>query len=320
MQRLDHIPHADEVEIKPKFEKRYRALLGDRYEDFIKYSFSYINKSVRVNTLKITVKDLKKRLQDKWNLTQIPWCKEGFWIEDKERNRYDIGNLIEHQLGYVYIQEAASMIPPVVLSPKPGDIVLDMCAAPGSKTTQMGSYMKNKGVLVANDLSGNRLKALGINLQKCGISNSIMTRMPGHLFKKKSVQFDKVLVDAPCSGTGTIRTSLKTLKIWNPNSIKVMQGIQKHCLDSGFSILKKGGTLVYSTCSQEPDENEAVVSWLLEKYENAKLEKINLNIKRSDALTEFEGKQYNSEVVKTLRIYPQDNNTEGFYVAKIKKS
>lgn len=172
---LEKIPR--NVDVKEKFEKHYRELLGEDYEKFMSYSLSYIRKCIRVNTLKTNVEDIKKRLSDRWILEPIPWCKEGFWIEFKEGKRFDIGNLIEHQLGYMYIQESASMIPPVVLAPKPGELVLDMCAAPGSKTTQIAMYMQNKGILLANDVSGSRLKALGMNLQRCGVHNALITMM-----------------------------------------------------------------------------------------------------------------------------------------------
>ncbi|MBW2977797.1 RsmB/NOP family class I SAM-dependent RNA methyltransferase, partial [Candidatus Woesearchaeota archaeon] len=179
-------------------------------------------------------------------------------------------------------------------------------------------YMQNKGVFIANDYKGERMKPLGINIQRMGISNTINTLMQGRFFK--NLEFDKILVDAPCSGTGTIRKSLKTLLIWNPNVVKRLCGTQKQLLETAFNNLKQGGTLVYSTCSLEPEENEGVISYFLEKYPNAKLQEINLpGLKRSPAILEFENQKYNPEVKKCLRIWPQDNDTEGFFVAKIKK-
>ncbi|MBA3063984.1 16S rRNA (cytosine(1407)-C(5))-methyltransferase RsmF, partial [Candidatus Woesearchaeota archaeon] len=157
---MTRIPGTENIEIKEKFEERYRALLGNDYKKFIEASLSFMRKSIRVNTLKITVDELKKRLEKEWKLTQIPWCKQGFFIEHKKGLRRDIGNLIEHSLGYFYVQEAASMIPAVVLNPKPDDIVLDMCSAPGSKTTQIAAMMQNKGVLVSNDSDYKRMAPL----------------------------------------------------------------------------------------------------------------------------------------------------------------
>ncbi|MBS3114754.1 NOL1/NOP2/sun family putative RNA methylase [Candidatus Woesearchaeota archaeon] len=306
------------IEFKPKFIERYSKLTD--WEEFKKISLSFLRRSIRVNTLKISIKELKQRLENKWDLEQIHWCKEGFWIEHSKKERRDIGNLIEHSLGYFYIQEAASMIPPIVLEPKPDDIILDIAASPGSKTTQIAQYMQNKGILIANDYTYERMKPLSINLQRCGVTNAAITLMEGQWFKKSGIEFDKVLVDAPCSGTGTIRKSLKTIGIWNPDMVRRLSITQKQLIETGFNLLKEGGVLVYSTCSLEPEENEEVVSFLINKYENAKLEEIKLNLKKSYAILEFENKKYNEEIKKCLRIWPQDNDTEGFFVAKIKKS
>ena len=306
-----------EITFKPKFIERYSKLTN--WEDFKNSSLSFLRRSIRVNTLKISIKELKERLEQNWVLEQIPWCKEGFWIEHSKRERRDIGNLFEHSLGYFYIQESASMIPPIVLEPKPHEIILDISASPGSKTTQISQYMQNKGILIANDYTIDRMKPLSINIQRCGITNAVITLMEGQWFRKSGIEFDKVLVDAPCSGTGTIRKSLKTIGIWNPDMIRRISITQKQLIETGFDILKKEGILVYSTCSLEPEENENVVNFLLDKYKNAQLEEIILNLKKSPAITEFNNKKYNDEIKKCLRIWPQDNDTEGFFVAKIKK-
>jgi len=307
----------NEIEFKPKFIERYSKLTD--WEEFSQCSLSFLRRSIRVNTLKMPIKELKERLEKNWSLEQIPWCKEGFWIEHAKKERRDIGNLIEHSLGYFYIQEAASMIPPIVLSPKKDEIVLDIAASPGSKATQIAQYMQNKGILIANDYTIERMKPLSINLQRCGIANAIITLMEGQWFRNSNIEFDKALVDAPCSGTGTIRKSLKTIGIWNPDMVRRLSITQKQLIETGFNILKQNGTLVYSTCSLEPEENEEVVNFLISKYENAKLEEIKLKLKRGPAILEFEGKKYNEEIKKCLRIWPQDNDTEGFFVAKLRK-
>ena len=210
------------------------------------------------------------------------------------------------------------MIPPLALEPKPHEMVLDMCASPGSKTTQIAQYMKNTGLLIANDFTGDRMKPLGINIQRMGMTNAILTKMYGQWFAKKDIVFDKILVDAPCSGTGTVRKSLKTLRMWNPIMIERLAATQKKLILTAFDILKPGGTMVYSTCSTEPLENEGVVSYLLENRK-AELEEIEINLKKSEPIYEFERQKFNPEVKKVIRIWPQDNNTEGFFVAKIRK-
>ncbi len=318
----ERIPDSEKLVVKEKFVERYKALLGERYDEFMEYSTSYIKKSIRVNTLKAEVKDVIDSLGKNWHLEQVPWCKEGFWIDHKgvgDEKRYDIGNVLEHILGQIYVQDAASMIPPVVLQPEPEELVLDMCASPGSKTSQMAAMMKNKGLLMANELQGERLKSLGLNIQRVGATNILVTQMSGHRFKDSDLQFDKILVDAPCSGTGTIRRSFITLKMWSPQLVRKMAAQQKQLAAAGFEALKSGGVLVYSTCTMEPEEDEGVVSWLLERYPEAKLEEIELEIKRSPVIMEFGGEKYNSEVEKCLRIWPQDNDCEGFFVAKLRK-
>lgn len=318
MHKLEPMPNADDIEFKQRFIEHYSKLTD--FDIFKKYCLSFLRRSIRVNTLKISIPKLVKRIEKDWKLDQIPWCKEGFWIEHRgigEEKRRDIGNLQEHALGYFYVQEAASMIPPIVLDPKPGETVLDMCAAPGSKASQISQYMENKGLLIANDYLGIRLAPLGINMQRMGITNSIITLMGGRFFKDLS--FDKILVDAPCSGTGTIRKSIKTLRMWNPLTLKKFAGQQKQLIKTAFENLKPGGTLVYSTCSLEPIEDENVVTYLLDNYPDAKLEDFDLQLQRGSVCNEFDGMSFHKDIQKCLKLWPQDNDTEGFFVAKIKK-
>jgi len=229
-----------------------------------------------------------------------------------------LGNLPEHSLGYFYVQEAASMIPPIALQPEPNDIILDMAAAPGSKTTQLASMMNNHGIIIANDITHTRLKSLTINLQRCGVSNTIITLMKGHKF---NIQADKILLDAPCSGTGAIRKSLKTITIWNPDVIKRLAGQQRQLLQTAFNCLKPQGILVYSTCSIAPEENEAVVDFLLKNNTDASLESVKIpGLKTSPVVLEYENKQFSPELKQCIRIWPQDNDTEGFFIARIKKN
>lgn len=295
---------------KEKFIEHYSNLTN--IKEFCEYCTKPLNKSIRINTLKISVNELKNKLSN-YTFTQIPWCKEGFWIKGE---RTDLGNLLEHSLGYFYVQEAASMIPPIILNPEEEDLILDLAAAPGSKTTQMAAMMNNKGLIIANDIKYDRLKALSINLQRLGILNTIITLRSNYSFKE--MKFDKILLDTPCSGSGAIRKSLKTIKIWNQNMLIKLSGEQKKLILNAFDSLNENGVLVYSTCSIDPEENEAVINFLLNNR-NAKLEKINIDIKKSEVILNYEKEHFNDEIKKCLRIWPQDNNTEGFFVAKIRK-
>ncbi len=349
---------------KMTFVERYEKLLGERFDEFVRWSLKPLRKSIRINTIKVednltkeeliqiiiekqeiynkrkeevleflekqfylkpypfkgpkATEILKKLKEEGWEIKQIPWYKYGFWVEHPERR--DIGNTVEFQLGYIYSQEAASMIPPIVLDPKPGELILDIAAAPGSKTTQIAMHMENKGVIIANDIDLQRISALVENLQRCGVMNTIVTKMDGRKFVRFPIKFDKVLADVPCSGVGALRKSYKTLKMWNPEMVTRLSKLQKQLIKAAFEVLKPGGILVYSTCTLEPEENEEVVSWLLEHYPNAKIEKIHLpHLKTSEPVLEWEGKKYHEDVKYALRIYPFDNDTEGFFVAKIRK-
>jgi tRNA (cytosine49-C5)-methyltransferase len=312
------IPGTEKLTFKDAFIERYSGLTD--WEEYKKYSLSFVRKAIRVNTLKISVKECVKRIEAKgWKLEQIPWCKEGFWILHDDRR--DVGNLWEHHMGYFYVQEAASMIPPVVLGASSGDAVLDMAASPGSKSTQIAAMMENSGVLVANDVKGIRLAALGVNVQRVGASNIIVSQHEGQ--RIRGLEFDKILLDAPCSGTGTIGKSLKTIDIWNPDMVKRLCIVQKQLFESAWKLLKKGGTLVYSTCTLEPEEDEGVISAFIEAHDDAEVDVISdkelPGLKRSDAVMSFNGVDYHPDVKKCLRIWPQDNYTEGFFVARLKK-
>ncbi|MBI4438838.1 RsmB/NOP family class I SAM-dependent RNA methyltransferase [Candidatus Woesearchaeota archaeon] len=312
---LKPIPGRESLVIKKEFKERYSELLQEKYPDFMEHSTSFIRRSIRVNTLKITVKELRRRLSQDWQLEQIPWCREGFWITG---SRLDIGNLPEHILGYIYVQESASMIPPLALSPRPHQTVLDMCAAPGSKTTQMAAMMANKGAIIANDINADRIKALGLNLNRAGVANTVITHMEGRNMRIQT--FDKILLDAPCSATGTIRRNLHVLQQYNYALVKRLAAMQKGLIKKAYSLLNQGGTLVYSTCSMEPEENEGAVDHLLKNEEGAKLQKISLAVKSSETIAQFDGDEYDKNIGKCLRIWPQDNDTEGFFIAKIMKS
>jgi len=313
------IPDAAKYVFKQDFVDRYSKLTD--WDTFKKYSLSFLRKSIRVNTLKISVKECVNSIEKKgWKLTPIPWCSEGFWIEHTDRR--DVGNLWEYHLGYFYVQESASMIPPLVLCPQLHESVLDMAASPGSKTTQIAAMMENTGVLVANDYKSDRLAALGMNVQRVGATNVIITLMSGQ--GMRNMAFDKILLDAPCSGTGTIGKSLKTIMMWNPTMVNRLSHQQSQLLENAWTLLKPGGTLVYSTCTLEPPEDEGVISAFLTEHTDAALDVIKESelpgLKRSSAVLSFNGDMYHPDVKHCLRIWPQDNYTEGFFVARLKKS
>lgn len=239
---------------------------------------------------------------------QIPWCPEGLWIDSCINL-----DTIEHQLGYYYIQGASSMVPSLILGPQPGDEVLDLCAAPGSKTTHIAQMMQNKGFLAANEGSFVRVRALVINIQRSGATNIVVTCRDGVGYEKFSERFNKVMLDAPCSDIGTARKNPRVLGMWNMGRVKRLSSLQKKLLLSAYRCLKDGGTLVYSTCTTPLEENEFVVEHLLQREDSASLGDINVpNLRVRKGLT--------PETRKCIRIMPQDNDSEAYFIAKVVKN
>ncbi len=303
----------------PFFLEYLKELFGNELELFLEYSIKPLKESIRVNTLKISCDSLKNILIERgWKVEKIPWVDYGFWIEYSPE---DIGQTLEYSLGYYYIQGAMSMLPVEILDLRKDDIVLDLCAAPGSKTTQISQKMESRGIIVANDINIKRIKALSSNIQKCFALNVIISLKDGRiLYKWYKDTFDKVLIDAPCSSTGIIRKSWKVAKKWNIKLIERLSKYQTQLLLSGFDCLKKGGVLVYSTCSICPEENERCINNLLQLRNNAYLKEIDIkNIKYENGIINWKKEKYNEEISKCIRIYPYHNDSEGFFIAKIVK-
>lgn len=310
-------------EPKPLFIERMKKLLGKDFDSYIEILKKEPVKSIRCNTIKISPEDLKKRLEKKGWEIKIPFKDyPEIMIITSELKPGEVGRSIEHLLGYFYMQEIASMLPPLVLNPKKDESVLDICASPGSKTTQMAAMMENQGLLIANEVKFGRIKILAANTERCGVMNMAITRRDGialcNQFKKNNFLFDKILLDAPCSGEGTIRSTPRTLEMWNINTIKNLSKLQKSLIASAIEVLKPNGELVYSTCTHAPEENEEIVDFALKNFD-VEIEKINLPLKFVQGVTKFEDKEYLEDVKYSCRIYPQNANTEGFFISKIKK-
>jgi len=308
-------------EMKPLFEERMKKLIPEK-EDFFNF-LEIIRKSprnfIRCNTLKISPEELLKRLEKKWLIEQPFKEHPEIMLIKQELNPGELGNSIEHLLGYYYIQELSSMLSVIALDPKKEEFVLDMCASPGSKTTQIAAKMENTGTIIANDIKIDRIKILSANLERCGVANTIVTRMDaielcGNL-AERNIKFDKILLDAPCSGEGTLRSSPRTFLMWNIKAIRNLSRQQKKLIAYALKCLKKNGVLVYSTCTHAPEENEEVIDFALKNFP-IKLEKVELPIKCRAGITNWEDKEYDKSVQHACRIYPQDNDSEGFFVAK----
>jgi len=283
-----------------------------------------IVRSIRCNLLKISPESLRKRLEEKgWKIKQ-PWKNfPEVMIVENNLMPGELGNSIEHLLGYYYVQELASMLPVIALIPEKNETILDLCASPGSKTTQLASKIENTGTIIADEISLGRIKILANNLERCGVSNVIITKKEGSALCRRlqrlNMEFDKILVDAPCSGEGTLRSSPRTYLMWNINSVKSLSGVQKNLVSSAIPLLKVGGELVYSTCTHAPEEDEEIVDFILKNFPGMKIEKFFLPVKSREGITSWENKKYSKDVKFSHRISPQDNNTEGFFLAKFKK-
>lgn len=285
-------------------------------DDFIAACQRPLRRSIRVNTLKISVADFLALVSPyHWQLTPVPWCEEGFWIEREDEASLPLGSTAEHLSGLFYIQEASSMLPVAALfaDGNAPERVMDVAAAPGSKTTQIAARMANRGAILANEFSASRVKVLHANISRCGIQNVALTHFDGRVFGAALPEaFDAILLDAPCSGEGVVRKDPDALKNWSVESNLDIAATQRELIDSAFHALCPGGTLVYSTCTLNRDENEDVCLWLKAQYPDA-VEFLPLNdlfASAEDAITP-EG---------FLHVFPQIYDCEGFFVARLRKT
>lgn len=313
-----------EYEPKPLFVERMKALLKDSadVQKFFEVAKTKPKKSLRVNTLKISPENLKKRLEEKgWEFSEINGHPEILRIES-QLEPGELGKTKEHLLGYYYVQEITSMMPIIALAPKKDEILLDCCAAPGSKTTQAAALMENKGTIFANDLSIGRVVILSANLERQGVTNTIITRHDAialaQRFKKLNMKFNKILLDAPCSGEGNVRISPGTYVEWSENLVKTMGGKQKQIASAVMEILETDGEMIYSTCTHAPEENEEVVQYLLDNFD-IEIIPISLPIKSRPGILKWKDKVFSKELEKAHRIYHHDNDMEGFFLCKIRK-
>jgi len=294
---------------------RYHDIILD-FKDFIDFLHRPQKISIRLNTLKCKPEIILNNLKE-FRLNQLKFYKDAYIIE----NGYGIGNHFTHQLGLIYVQEIASMIPAIVLEPQPNDVLLDLCASPGSKTTQLAQLMSNKGVIIVNEINYKRISSLIHNVKKCGLLNEVIILLPGEKIGDVLPNyFDKILLDPPCSAEGTIRKSKKVLYHWGLKNIQKMSRIQKGLIVSSFRALKPGGIMVYSTCTVAPEENEGVIDYLLKKFPEAEVLPIDIShFKIRGGVIKWQNEHYDTRVKNCARIYPQDNNTAPFFVAKITK-
>jgi len=290
---------------------RYRGIIPD-WDRFLDACLRPLPTIVRTNTLRITPKDLRGRLLEQGiSASQVPW--EATLLEVDR----PAGNTVEHWLGLLYVQEAVQVLPVIVLDPQPGDSVLDLCAAPGGKATQIAARMEGIGPLVANEPSGRRQQALLANVNRLGILNATITGYRGESFPLR-VRFDRILVDAPCSAEGTVRKEPSLRAGASSGTIARLARLQKRLTLRAYDLLRPGGVLVYSTCTFAPEENESVVAHLL-SARDARLSPLSLPFEASPGLATWGKETYPSEMRGCARVYPHQIDSGGGFVARLQR-
>jgi tRNA (cytosine49-C5)-methyltransferase len=300
----------------PDFLEKYKKILKEKdFERFIDSCSVRLTKAIRINKLKVNSIDEIEILKE-LNLKETPYIKDTYFILSTVSA---IGNTVEQLNGLFQIQEVSSLLPVIVLNPRPKDIILDLTAAPGNKTTYIAEKMNNTGLIIANEIDTKRIKTLIYALKKLGVTNTIVTNFDGRTFDL-NIKFDKILLDAPCSCEGEIKKNKDVLKSWSEKLVLSKSKLQKELILNAFDQLKQGGILVYSTCTLSPEENEEVIDYLIKKRKKLSIERISIpNLNYKEGLEKYKLKTYSPEVKKSIRIWPQLTDLEGFYICKIKK-
>jgi tRNA (cytosine40_48-C5)-methyltransferase len=290
------------------FLRRYKDM-GESFSlDDVKY-----RKSFRINTLKISEKDLLKRFRSRDILLEkVDFLKDGYFYEAD----FSLASTPEYLQGFFYLQDASSQVPVEILSPEPGELVLDMAASPGGKCSHIAQLMNNKGVIFALEENKSRIQSLINNLERLSVTIVSVFKKDSRFSHDFKLLFDKILLDAPCGGNFCVEKDY--FKKRTPQDLIVKSRVQKELLRSAYLSLKKGGVLVYSTCSLEPEENESVLDWFLSEFKDMSLEPINLNV-GTPGITEFNNLKLNEDLRFAKRFWPHKTGTDGFFVARLKK-
>ena len=313
------------VSLPREFEIKMKKLLGAEYEEFLASYDRPRNFGLRVNVDKISMEKFEEKAP--FHLTKIPWTENGYYYEEQDMPaRHPF-----YYAGLYYLQEPSAMTPASRLVSQPGDRVLDLCAAPGGKATELGARLHGKGVLVANDISASRAKALLKNIEVFGIRNSfIVNEVPAKLAENFPEFFDKILVDAPCSGEGMFRKDPAVAKVWDGNKPYECAKQQKEIITRAAQMLAPGGDLLYSTCTFSPEENEQVIQFLLDSREDMEIREIKpfdgfapgrpeVAYEGWDSEESDNRKTGSADLKKCVRIWPHKMAGEGHFLALLHK-
>ena len=327
----EHIQcHGEGLTLPRGFAERMRSMLGDDFPAFCDSYAKDIHPSLRVNTLKLTPEGLREIAP--FVGSEIPWQRNGFYYTADGETRP--GKHPLHEAGAYYIQEASAMLPASLCPPAPGERVLDLCAAPGGKATQLAAALCGEGLLVANEIHPTRAGILSQNMERMGVRNAVVTNAtPAELAKKFPVFFDKIVVDAPCSGEGMFRKEADAVTMWSPENVALCAERQGEILEEAAKMLRAGGYLTYSTCTFAPAENEGAVLDFLSRHPEFEVmpsEEAAVAESREKGLLDggrpewAEGyEQYSAELLEQVghayRVFPHHCDGEGHFAVLLRK-
>lgn len=301
-------------DLPERYRERMKELLGEEYHLYEESLCRSPYTAFRINTGRMSVEQWKEI--NPFSTSEVAWTEKGFYFDAKKENP---AKHPYYFAGLYYIQEPSAMIPAMLLPVKEGDRVLDLCAAPGGKATELGAKLKGTGLLVANDISVSRTMALAKNLQMAGVTNAVVTaETPERLADVFEGYFDKILLDAPCSGEGMFRREPRMIKDWLEKGPEYYADIQKEILGQAYRMLRPGGMLVYSTCTFSVIEDENVVQWILMQYPDMEI----CPVERPEGFLEgrpdmVEGGK--AELKHCVRIFPHHAKGEGHFAVLLHK-
>ncbi len=300
----------------PYMIDRFIEMLGEcETKELIKFNETTLPQSIRLNSLRNSFENSERLLKKKG----IQLEKNTEFPESRTitKSPHPIGATPEYLNGFYMLQGKNSLYPPRILDPQEGELIGDFAAAPGGKTSHLAQLMNNKGIIIGLEINANRCRSLKSNLSRMGVENTAVFKMDARNAKDFNLQFDKILLDAPCSGSGIIINDPTRKKSKSLKDILHYHDYQVSLLTTALNVLKTNGELVYCTCSLEPEENELVISDILKKVD-VKLSEI--EVKGKPGITKFLDMDLEKNLTKTRRLYPHETNGEGFFIAKLVKN
>lgn len=301
------------IDLPAAFEEKMKEMLGEDYDKYLASFKQDAYQGLRVNTAKLSADTFQKL--SPYGLMPVSWCQNGFYYDKNEKP----AKHPYYFAGLYYIQEPSAMTTASLLPIEEGDLVLDLCAAPGGKSTELAAKLHGTGLLVSNDISNSRAKALLKNIEIFGVSNALVTsEPPNKLAKRFPAFFDKILIDAPCSGEGMFRKQNNMIRAWESNGVDLFVNLQRSILKEAVEMLKPGGMIIYSTCTFSKEENEQSVEYLLSLDDSLELVELPLFDGFDHGHPEW-GLTGNKELVKCRRLWPHRIEGEGHFVAMVQK-